>query len=360
LEYQSLWKTADRGVWRVSDVVELFEDSDLHALGQAASDVKRCRFGERVTWIDNCHINYTNICGGSCSFCRYRCDAGDDDAFVLDPDDLLRQVAEAVARGAREVHIVGGLNDALEGDYYVDLIRRVRNRFADLYIKAFTAVEIDFISNRLQCTVETVLARLRDAGLDSLAGGGAEIFSRRVRQAVCPAKIGAERWLEIHRTAHMLGLRSNATMLFGHVETTAERADHLLQLRTLQSQTGGFQSFLPIPVVDFNDKYVGGIDALKTLAISRLVLDNIDHIKVFWPIWTPKLAQLALGYGADDLDGTVVRYRIVDPHHTGVIEGMPGDRICHMIEAAGYEPVERDGRYHTCDYQRTRKSIGVD
>jgi len=337
--------TADKSSWSASEIAELFARGSMHDLGQAALEAKDRLFGQKVFWIKNCHINYTNICQGSCRFCFYRRKENDHDAFCLDPDEILSQASAAVADGACEIHLVGGLNGSLDLDYYSDLIRRLRSNFSGLYIKAFTAVEIDFVSRRDGVSVEAVLDRLRDAGLDCLAGGGAEIFSDRVRSELCPQKISGPRWLEIHRIAHRLGLRSNATMLFGHIETASERAEHLLDLRALQEKTGGFLSFLPLPVVNFEGRSISGIDALKTVAISRLVLDNISHIKVFWPIWTPKLAQLALSYGADDFDGTIGAYRIVNSDDTGSDDAVDPSRVQRWIEHAGFEPAERTGDY---------------
>jgi aminodeoxyfutalosine synthase len=326
-----------------SQIVGLFA-RNLHELGAAACEAKQKRFGTKVFWVNNRHINYTNICQGSCAFCRFRRRPTDSDAYSLTVEQLLETVADAVARGVCEVHLVGGLNASLDLDYYVSLIRTLRKNFNDLFIKAFTAVEIDFISQRSDQSLAVVLAHLQEAGLDCLAGGGAEIFADRVRREVCPTKLDADRWLEIHRTAHRLGLASNATMLFGHMETLSERADHLLRLRNLQDETNGFLSFLPLPVVDFKDRALDGLSALKTLAVSRLVLDNFPHIKVFWPLWTLKLAQLGLSYGADDLDGTVGQYKIVESDHSENV--ITPETVQQVIRQAGFEPVERRGDYY--------------
>ncbi len=329
----------------LTEAVELFGRRDLHEVGLAADALKRKHFGESVSWVNNAHINYTNVCVNDCSFCTYHRNSDDADAYTLTVEQVLEQVSTAVAGGACEVHIVGAVNDRLEVDYYVETVGQLRLRFGDVYIKAFTAVEIDFVAKRCDIDVAELLGRLVDAGLDSLAGGGAEIFSARVRGQVCPEKISGDRWLEIHRIAHGVGLVSNATMLFGHVETLAERAEHLVKLRELQDETGGFQSFLPLPAVDFEGRAMNGIDALRTLAVSRLVLHNFPHIKVFWPIWTVKLAQLALSYGADDFDGTVGKYRIVDSGKLGYEAGVRGDEIRQLIAAGGYNPIERRGDY---------------
>lgn len=332
---------------KIEDAVRLFETAGLHQLGAAANEAKRRRFGDgdKVFWINNLHVNYTNICEGTCKFCTFRRRQTDPDAFRLHTDQILQRVSQAVSSGACEVHLVGGLDKSFDLTPCLTMIGTLRGRFPNLFIKAFTAVEIDFFARGSDLSIEAVLTRLRDAGLDCLAGGGAEIFADRVRAQICPEKIDADRWLEIHRTAHTIGLYSNATMLFGHIETIAERADHLFRLRRLQDETGRFLSFLPIPVVDFHDRPIDGIDALKTLAISRLILDNIAHIKVFWPIWTAKLAQLALSYGADDLDGTVGDYKIVDQKQSASQNLICPDNIRQLIAQADLKPIERTGDY---------------
>lgn len=322
----------------------------LHELGPLADAERARRFGRRALWVNNVHINTTNICAGTCRFCHYRRKTNDPDAFALTVEQVVEQAALAAERGAREAHLVGGLNQTRDLAYYLRLTDGLARRVPQLYRKFLTAVEIDFLAQQAGVTVEEVLQRLRDAGLQSLAGGGAEIFSPRVRMLVCPEKIDADRWLAIHRAAHHLGIRSNATMLFGHVESPAERVEHLLRLRDLQAETNGFQSFLALPVVDFDGGVTGGVDVLKTLAISRLVLDNFDHIKVFWPIWTSKLAQLGLTYGADDFDGTVGRYRIVGAE-LAYEAGMSPQALETLIRQAGLEPAERTGDYHIIDHK---------
>ncbi|MFA5863672.1 MAG: CofH family radical SAM protein [Phycisphaerae bacterium] len=322
------------------EIIALFAQGSLAEIGQRAAQAKRERFGDQVFWVRNVHLNYTNICQEKCRVCFYSKRLGEAGGYVYGIDEIVSRVGQAVAGGAREVHIVGGINPELKFQYYVDLVGTLRMAFSPLYIKAFTAVEINHLCNISGMDTVKVLEILIEAGLDSLPGGGAEIFSARVRHELFPNKIPGERWLDIHRTAHELGIKTTATMLFGHLETLSERVEHLLMLRDLQDKTGGFVAFVPLPVVGYGKlKEVDGLDAIRTLAMSRLVLDNFEHIKVFWPIWGQKLSQLALSYGADDFDGTVGEYKIVDQ------TGISVERLKGLIEQAGFTAVERDGRY---------------
>lgn len=320
----------------------LFAGGGLAEIGERALAAKRKRFGDRVFWVRNVHVNYTNICAGACQVCRYSRRPGEAGGYVLAIDEIVRRVGQAVVGGAAEVHIVGGIHPDLKLSYYLDLVAELRRSFPGLFIKAFTAPEIDYVARVSSRPAGEALSRLIAAGLNSLPGGGAEVFSPRVRRELFPNKISGEEWLNIHRLAHERGIQTTATMLFGHIETPAERLAHLEALRELQDQTRGFAAFVPLPVVGYGKLAgVDGLDALRTLALSRLVLDNFDHIKVFWPIWGMKLAQLALSYGADDFDGTVGEYKIVDQ------AGMPVDRVTETIRQAGCRPVERDGAYNT-------------
>lgn len=322
------------------DITELYEKAELSELGEKAFSIKREKFGRQVFWVRNVHINYTNICRGECKVCTFSKRKGQAGGHVLTIDEVIHCVGAAVAGGAVEVHIVGGINPDLPFDYYLDLIRELRRSFSSLFIKAFTASEIDHMSIISERDIAHVLKLLIEAGLNSMPGGGAEIFSGRVRRELFPNKISADRWLEIHRTAHDLGIRTTATMLFGHIETLAERIEHLLLLKKLQDQTGGFDAFVPLPVVGYGKiTGINGLDALRTLALSRIILDNFDHVKVFWPIWGVKMSQLALSYGADDFDGTVGEYKIVDQ------PGIDPEKVINLIREAGFEARERNGRY---------------
>jgi aminodeoxyfutalosine synthase len=323
-----------------AETVGLFENVDLHEIGQRALECKRQRFGDQVFWIRNVHVNYTNVCINRCDVCLFSRRTGQSDAYTLEVGEIVSRVAAAVEGGVREVHIVGGINPQLTFTYYLELIRELRKSFPELYIRAFTASEIDHLSNISNSKAGWVLEQLRSAGLNAMPGGGAEIFSDRVRREIFPGKISSDRWLEIHELAHGLGLESNATMLFGHIETFSERVDHLIKLRELQDRTKGFKAFVPLPVVGYQGmEGVDGMEALRTLAISRLVLDNFEHIKVFWPIWGAKLSQLALSYGADDFDGTVGSYKIINQN------GLDVETLKDLILQAGFKPVERDSRY---------------
>lgn len=338
------------------DGVRLYNTKDILALGYLADVVRRRKNGDRTYFIVNRHINHTNVCENLCKLCAFGREAGHPKAFTLSLDEI---EAKALAtRGERisEIHIVGGLNPDLKLDYYVEMLRRVRRALPGVVIQSFTAVEVDYLARVHDMTVEEVLATLQDAGLDSLPGGGAEVFSPRVRELICPKKISGERWLEVHEAAHRLGMRTNATMLYGHVETVEERVDHLIALREVQDRTGGFLTFIPLA---FHPKNTGlepmglsgttGYDDLKALAVARLMLDNFDHIKAFWIMIGPKLAQVSLSFGVDDLDGTVVEEKIA--HDAGAATGqfMSKSEIVKMIKAAGRIPVERDTLYNVIE-----------
>ncbi len=331
-------------------ITEWFEKAELADLGKKALSIKLEKYGRRVFWVRNVHINYTNICQGECKVCTYSKKKGQAGGFTVTIDEIINRVGQAMAGGAVEAHIVGGINPELPFQYYHDLVRELRRSFPSLFIKAFTASEIDFMCIISGMDTAGVLKKLIEAGLNSIPGGGAEIFSDRVRRELFPNKISATRWLEIHRTAHELGIPTTATMLFGHIETFAERIEHLSLLKQLQNRTGGFKAFVPLPVVGYG-KLTGidGLNALRTLALSRIILDNFDHIKVFWPIWGLKLSQLGLSYGADDFDGTVGEYKIVDQ------PGLLPTKMITLINEAGFEAVERRGQYEMVQLSKSKK-----
>jgi aminodeoxyfutalosine synthase len=262
------------------------------------------------------------------------------------------KAGEVIKEGARELHIVGGLHPDWPFDFYVEMLKSLKNAFPQIHLKAFTAVEIDYYAKISKMTVAQVLARLKDAGLESMPGGGAEIFDKEIRNRICPEKISGERWLEVMEQAHKVGIKTNATMLYGHLESYGERVDHLARLRELQDRTGGFQAFIPLPFhpenTQINDaSYTSGIDDLKTVAISRLMLDNFSHIKAYWIMLGEKVAQLALFFGANDLDGTVVEEKITRSAG-GLTKGvMTKTGLINLIEKAGKVPVERDSFYQT-------------
>ncbi len=335
------------------DGMRLFESNDLLAVGYLADLVRRRKHRNRVFFVVNRHINHTNICVNRCRFCAFGKDKGDASSYVLSLDEIEAKAREAWEMGITEVHVVGGLHPELSLDYYLEMMKRLREALPGVIIQALTAVEIDYLAELHALSLEEVLLTLRQAGLDSLPGGGAEVFADRVRQEVCPKKISGERWLEVHAIAHRLGIRTNATMLYGHVETIEERVDHLIRLREQQDRTGGFMTFIPLA---FHPRHTDlervvqarttGFDDLKVLAVSRLMLDNFDHIKAFWIMIGPKLAQISLNFGVDDFDGTVVEEKITHAAGADTGQALTRRELIGLIRAAGRVPVERDTLYN--------------
>jgi len=338
---------------RISDAeaLAMFESHDLLAIGELAAAANRRKNGDRVYFNVNRHINYTNLCVNRCKFCAFSKEAGEPGEYTLALEQIATKAQEAADAGATEIHSVGGLHPDLPFEFYLQMLRRIKAVDQRLHIKGFTAVEIDYFSHISGLPVETVIAQLKEAGLGSLPGGGAEILGQGVRDQICPEKISGARWLEVTELVHRAGLKSNATMLFGHVETYADRVEHLQLLRALQDKTGGFQAFIPLAFQPDNTrvpgaKGVGGVDALKTLAISRLYLDNFQHIKAYWVMLGLKIAQTALCFGVNDLDGTVVEEKI--GHDAGADSPQALDKagIIQLIRKAGRVPVERDTLYN--------------
>jgi aminodeoxyfutalosine synthase len=333
-----------------ADAVALFESPDLLRLGRLADRVRRQRVGDDVYFVVNRHINYTNVCRNRCAFCAFSRDPGQAGAYTLTVDEVLQKAREAIDQGATEIHIVGGENPALPYVWVRDMVAGIRKMSPQVHIKAFTASEIEFFAKTEKLLVEDVLLDLKEAGLGSLPGGGAEILGAGVRSQVCPAKISGERWLEIHQQAHDLGLKTNATMLYGHVETYADRADHLVRLREAQDETAGFQAFIPLAFQPHNNPLAHlpgptGVDDLKVMAISRLMLDNFVHIKTYWVMTGMKLAQIALFFGADDMDGTVVEEVISLLSGAEHGQAVSKAELVRVIRDAGRVPVERDALY---------------
>ncbi len=333
-----------------ADAVALFETPDLPRVGRLADQARRRAVGDDVYFVVNRHINYTNVCRNRCAFCAFSRDEGAAGAYTLTVDEVLQKAREAVDEGATEIHIVGGENPALPYVWVREMVVGIRRMDAEIHIKAFTASEIEFFAKTEKLLVEDVLLDLKEAGLNSLPGGGAEILGAGVRAQVCPAKISGERWLEIHQLAHDLGLKTNATMLYGHVESYADRADHLVRLREAQDETGGFQAFIPLAFQPHNNALAHlpgptGVDDLKVMAVSRLMLDNFDHLKTYWVMTGMKLAQIALFFGANDMDGTVVEEVI--SLLSGAEHGQTVSRceLARVIADAGRIPVERDALY---------------
>jgi len=340
---------------RISDgeALFLFEEGDLLAVGRLASRVNERVNGKRVFFNVNRHINHTNICLNRCRFCAFGKGRDEEGAYCLDLEEIGHRAREAAAEGATEIHIVGGLHPDLPFDFYREMLQTIRRAAPALHIKAFTAVEIDHLARLAGCTIPEVLERLRDAGLGSLPGGGAEILGESVRQRLCPEKISGERWLEIMEMVHRAGIRSNATMLYGHIETYADRVDHMRRIRDLQDRTGGFQVFIPLsfqkennPLGHLKKPGPGGVEDLKTLAVSRLYLDNIPNIKAYWVMLGEKIAQVSLSFGVNDLDGTVAEEKIGHDAGASSPHSLTRDGIIRLIRKAGKIPVERDTLYN--------------
>ena len=333
------------------DGITLFRSHDLLALGRMASHVAERKNGDRVHFVQNMHINPTNLCVNRCKFCAFSRSKGEPGAYEMSIDDILVRARNA-APGVREFHIVSGLHPDLPFSWYLEMLRSLKMECPHIHIKAFTAVEIDYLAKLSGLGLQETLLVLREAGLGSLPGGGAEIFNPAVRNTLCAEKISGDRWLKVMEIAHGVGLKSNATMLYGHIETIEDRVDHLLRLRELQDRTGGFQAFIPLSFHPHNTEIkktsgTTGFDDLKTLAISRLLLDNFDHIKAYWVMLGEKITQVSLSFGVDDIDGTVVEERITKMAG-GTTDGvMTRDELIGLIKLAGKTPVERDTLYRT-------------
>jgi aminodeoxyfutalosine synthase len=341
---------------RLSDAeaLRLLETADLAAVGALANHVREQRHGDLTFYNRNVHLNPTNVCVASCKFCSFARldDQKASEGYTMALDEAVGKVLSRRPLGITEVHIVSGLHPDLPFEYYTELLSRIRKAWPELAIKAFTAIEIHFFAEKFGKSYEQVLGELRAAGMDTMPGGGAEIFAPRVRRKICDDKATAEQWLEIHRTAHRLGMKTNATMLYGHVERLDERVDHMRRLRELQDETGGFQVFIPLA---FHPEHnmIGkafpkptGYDALRTLAVSRLYLDNFDHVKAYWVSLGERLAQTSLAFGVDDVDGTVLEERIYHMAGSTVPQALAEPDLHRLIRAAGRIPAERDSLYH--------------
>jgi aminodeoxyfutalosine synthase len=331
-------------------------DVRLNDLGELANLVRERKNGNFVYYNINTHLNPTNVCVYRCVFCAFRSDLRDPKGYVMSDEQVLARGQEAVDAGCTEMHIVGGLHHQKKFDWYLNLIRILHEAYPRLHLKAWTAVEINWFTHLTGSSVRQVLSELVDAGLGSLPGGGAEIFHPEVRDKICEHKADARNWIEIHRTAHELGLRSNATMLYGHIENAYHRVDHLLRLRELQDETAGFQTFIPLAFHPDNTglahiKKPSALMDLRTMAVSRLMLDNFDHLKAYWIMLGIGTAQTALAYGADDLDGTVRHELIYHDAGAKTPEILSVDEIRRLIVEAGREPVERDTLYRRVERQ---------
>ena len=336
----------------LNDGIRLFECPDLLAVGWLANREREKRHAGHTYYNHNLRLEATNVCVASCLFCAFaRLKPGDAGAYTMSLEQAWDKVRQRRHQSLTEVHVVNGLHPDLPFEFYVELLQGFKRIRPDVHLKCFTAVEIAFFADLYGRTDEQVLRELMDAGLDSMPGGGAEVFAERVRRKVCHDKCDADRWLSIHRIAHRLGMRSNVTMLYGHIETVEERVDHMLRARALQDETGGFQAFIPLAFHPDNNQLrklpaPTAADTLRVHAVARLLLDNIAHVKAFWIATGVDVAQTSLWFGVDDLDGTVQEERIYHMAGARTPESMTTGEISRLIRAAGREPVERDTLYN--------------
>jgi aminodeoxyfutalosine synthase len=333
------------------DGLFLFDPSTpLQEVGYLANLVRERKNGNAGYYNINTHLNATNICVYRCTFCAFRSDLREAKGYVMSDEQVLARGKEAVDNGCTEMHIVGGLHHQKKYEWYLNLLKILHDAYPDLHLKGWTAVEINWFEFLAKKTVPQVLEDMLEAGLGSLPGGGAEIFHPEVREQICEHKADSSKWFEIHRTAHQMGVRSNCTMLYGHVEKPFHRVDHLVRLRELQDETGGFQTFIPLAFHPENTglshiKKPSALDDLRTMAVSRLMLDNIDHMKAYWIMLGIATAQTALAYGADDLDGTVRHELIYHDAGATTPQMLSVENIKDLITEAGREPIERDTLY---------------
>jgi len=335
-------------VWTPKEIERMFYE-DLHELGMRANAMN----DEIVTFVVNRHINYTNICVSKCPLCAFHRSKGDDDAYLMSVEEVVRKAEEAVKLGAKELHIVGSHNPEVTVEYFERIFSEIKRRFPDVVIKALTATEIHFLAKKERMSVRELLSRLKDAGLQAMPGGGAEILVDDIRRRICPNKAKAEEWLKVMEIAHRMGIRSNATMLFGHIESYRHRAIHLYKLWKLQEKTHGFLAFIPLVFHPKNTKLesivkekTSPVDVLKTIAVSRIVLSNFRSIRAYWVMLGEKLAQIALNYGANDIDGTLMEERITHSAGAETPVYLPLDRILKIVRGAGKVPAERDTFYN--------------
>jgi aminodeoxyfutalosine synthase len=338
----------------IDDGILLFRSPDLLAVGWLANHVREKRHGDVTYFNVNRHINPTNVCLAHCRLCAFGRDPDAPGAYVYALEEIYQRAEQGVREGATEFHIVGGLHPDLTFDHYLEMVRGLKKRCPGIHLKAFTMVEVHFFSRIAKISVEEVLQKMKETGVDSCPGGGAEIFHPRVRKIICDHKTSGQMWINTARKAHQAGLKSNATMLYGHVETEEERIDHLVKLRELQDETHGFVTFIPLAFHPDNTalshipKTSGYLD-LRNIAVSRLMLDNFDHIKAYWIMMTPSIAQIAQRFGANDLDGTVVEEKIYHDAGAKTSEFTPRAELERLIRAAGRVPVERDTMYRPVD-----------
>lgn len=335
----------------IADGLQLYQSDDILALGYLANIVRNRLNGDNAYFIYNQHINYSNICTNLCKFCAFGKDKDSDKAYEMSVEDVKEKVRERLEEPITEIHMVGGIHPDLPFQYYLDILKGIKEVRADVHIQAFTCVEIAHLAGLAEKSVENTLEILQEAGLGSIPGGGAEVFSPRIRQLTCEKKLSGVDWLEIAKTAHRNGLHTNATMLYGHIETYEERLQHLEALRCAQDETNGFLAFIPLAFHPKNTEMsdissTTGIDDLKNMAVARLMLDNFPHIKAYWIMLGPKLAQVALSFGADDMDGTVKEEVITHMAGAETEQAIGSNTLIKLIKEAGRLPIERDTLYN--------------
>jgi aminodeoxyfutalosine synthase len=348
----------------LDDAVALYRTGDILALGYMANLVRERMHGDTTYFNVNRHINPTDVCVASCRLCAFGKRVRDPKAYTMSLEEVWHRAGEGWSEAVTEFHIVGGLHPELTLDWFCEMLRGLKQRFPQVHLKAFTMVEIAFLARRAKLSVRETLIRLRDAGMDSLPGGGAEIFHERVRRIICDHKIDGNEWLETARTAHELGLRSNCTMLYGHIENEEDRADHLVRLRQLQDGTHGFVTFIPLAFHPDNTALhhiskTTGFDDIKNIAVARLMLDNIPHVKAYWVMMTPRIAQIALRFGADDIDGTIVEERIYHDAGATTTQNLRRAELLQLIRRAGRTPMERDTLYRPVERSESAFTVLV-
>ena len=368
------FQTDDPALWPIAEKVQadqrlkfddglaLYRSGDILAVGWLANFVRERLHGDTAYFNVNRHINPTNVCVASCRLCAFGLKKGEAGTYTMALEEAWATAAEGITDAVTEFHIVGGLHPDLPFEYFLDLVRGLKERFPKVHVKAFTMVEVSFLAKRAKLTIRETLQKMKEAGVDSMPGGGAEIFADRIRHIICDHKIDGGEWLETAKLAHQMGFKSNATMLYGHVESDEDRVDHLLRLRAVQDETAGFQTFIPLSFHPDNTalshipKSSGMLD-IRQIAVGRLLLDNFPHIKSYWQMVTPKMAQISLRFGADDIDGTVIEEKIYHEAGATTPQGMRRTDLIRLITEAGRTPFERDTMYRAVT--RTEDSFTV-
>ncbi len=346
------------------DGVTLYRSPDILAVGWLANWVREKMHGDIAYFNVNRHINPTNVCVAACRLCAFGRKKDAPGAYTMALEEAWERAAQGYSEAVTEFHLVGGLHPDLHLEYFLDLIRGLKERFPKVHVKAFTMVEIAYLAKRSKLSIRETIEKLKAAGVDSMPGGGAEIFADRVRHIICDHKIDGGEWLETARIAHQLGMRSNATMLYGHVENDEDRVDHLLRLRGLQDETGGFQTFIPLAFHPDNTALdhlpkTSGLTDIRQIAVGRLMLDNFSHIKAYWQMMSAKIAQIALRFGADDIDGTVIEEKIYHDAGAETPQGMRRADLVRLITEAGRVPVERDTLYRAVERSGDTFTVAV-